>query len=246
MGSHAATNSHRDITNRNQPLLFIHTDPTNSIVWTRKSFFGSLVSCRVGFRKTWGPKSVMNPSCQHNFLHHQQPQGHNKQEESTTLFIHMDPTNSIVCTRRSFIGSLVSCRVCFQQNLGQKSVMGSHAATNSHRDITNRNQPLLFIHMDPTNSIVWMRESFIGSLVSCRVGFQQNLGQKSVMDPSCQHRDITNRNEPLLFIHMDPTNMDDPAMTNKLILVLNYIMVSDKFSEKSLLLHQKYKMSWFV
>jgi hypothetical protein len=39
--------------------------------------------------------------------------------------------------------------------------------------------------MDPTNSIVWTRKSFIGSLVSCRVGFKQNLGQKSVMDPSC-------------------------------------------------------------
>jgi hypothetical protein len=35
-------------------------------------------------------------------------------------------------------------------------------ATNSHRDITNRNQPLLFFHMDPTNSIVWTRKSFIG------------------------------------------------------------------------------------
>jgi hypothetical protein len=61
--------------------------------------------------------------------------------------------------------------------------------------------------MDTTNSIVWTRKGFIGSLVSCRVGFHQNfyLGQKSVMDPSCQHnflaatnshRDITNRNEP--------------------------------------------------
>jgi hypothetical protein len=42
--------------------------------------------------------------------------------------------------------------------------------------------------MDPTNSIVivWTRKSFIGSLMLCRVGFQQNLGQKSaVMDPSC-------------------------------------------------------------
>jgi hypothetical protein len=62
-------------------------------------------------------------------------------------------------------------------------------ATNSHRDITNRNQPLLFFHMDPTNSnvFVWTRKSFVECLVSCRVGFQQNLGQKSVMDPSCQH-----------------------------------------------------------
>jgi hypothetical protein len=80
--------------------------------------------CHAGlvFIKTWVKKSVMDPSCQHNFL----------------------------------------------------------AATNSHRDITNRNEPLLFIHMDPTNIIVWTRKSFIGSLVSCRVGFHQNfyLGQK--------------------------------------------------------------------
>jgi hypothetical protein len=47
-------------------------------------------------------------------------------------------------------------------------------ASNSHRDITNRNQPLLFFHLDPTNSIVWTRKSFIGSLVSCGVDFQQN------------------------------------------------------------------------
>jgi hypothetical protein len=81
----------------------------------------------------------------------------------------------------------------FSANLGSKITMMApgcqdifSGATNSHRDITNRNQPLLFFHMDPTNSIVWTRENFIGSLVSCRVGFQQNLGQKSVMDPSCQ------------------------------------------------------------
>jgi hypothetical protein len=35
--------------------------------------------------------------------------------------------------------------------------------------------------------IVWTRKSLIGSVVSCRVGFQQNLGQKLVTDPSCQH-----------------------------------------------------------
>jgi hypothetical protein len=31
-------------------------------------------------------------------------------------------------------------------------------------------------HMDPTNTtIVWARNSFIGSVVSCRVDFEQNL-----------------------------------------------------------------------
>jgi hypothetical protein len=49
-------------------------------------------------------------------------------------------------------------------------------ATDSPRDITNRNQPLLLFHMDSTNTIVWARKSFIGSVVSCGVDFQQNLG----------------------------------------------------------------------
>jgi hypothetical protein len=37
------------------------------------------------FIKTWVKKSVIDPSCQHNFLHHQQPQGHNKQESATFI-----------------------------------------------------------------------------------------------------------------------------------------------------------------
>jgi hypothetical protein len=50
-------------------------------------------------------------------------------------------------------------------------------ATDSPRDITNRNQPLLFFHMmHPTNTIVGTRKSFIGSVVWCRVDFEQNLG----------------------------------------------------------------------
>jgi hypothetical protein len=101
----------------------------------------------------------------------------------------------------------------FSANLGSKISDGSQLSRNfighqQPQDITNRNQPLLFFHMDPSNSIVWTRKSFIGSLMPCRVGFQQNLGelyifrqedrcearvgfqqnlgQKSVMDPSCQ------------------------------------------------------------
>jgi hypothetical protein len=82
------TNIHRDITNPNQPLLFFHMNPTNSIVWTRKSFIGSLVSCGVGFQQNLGQKSVMDPSCQHNFLGHQQPQGHNKHESTTFILLY--------------------------------------------------------------------------------------------------------------------------------------------------------------
>jgi hypothetical protein len=60
-------------------------DPTNSIIWTRKRFIGPLVLCRVGFLQNLGQKSAMDPSCQHNFLGHQQPQGHNKQESTTFI-----------------------------------------------------------------------------------------------------------------------------------------------------------------
>jgi hypothetical protein len=49
-------------------------------------------------------------------------------------------------------------------------------ATDSPMDITNKNQPLLFFHMDPTNVTVWARRSFIVSVTSCRVDFEQNLG----------------------------------------------------------------------
>jgi hypothetical protein len=70
-------------------------DPTNSIVWMRKSFIGSLVPCGVGFHQNLGKKSVMDPSCQHNFLNHQQPKGHNKQESAT--FIHPYGSNKQIC-----------------------------------------------------------------------------------------------------------------------------------------------------
>jgi hypothetical protein len=70
--------------------------PTNSIVWTRKSFIGSLVPCRVCFYQNLRKKSVMDPtSCQHNFLNHQQPKGHNKQESTT--FIHPYGSNKQHC-----------------------------------------------------------------------------------------------------------------------------------------------------
>jgi hypothetical protein len=74
-----------DTTNRNQPLLFFHMDPTNSIVWTRMSFIGSEVSCRMGMCQNFGRKSLMDPSSRQNFCNHQYPQRHNKQEP--TFFI---------------------------------------------------------------------------------------------------------------------------------------------------------------
>jgi hypothetical protein len=43
------------------------------------------VSCGVGFQQNLGQKSVMDPSCQHNFWGHQKQQGHNKQESTTFI-----------------------------------------------------------------------------------------------------------------------------------------------------------------
>jgi hypothetical protein len=67
---------------RNQPLLLFHMNSTNTIVCgRRKSFIGSVVSCRVDhFWQNLDWKSVMDPSSQQNFWGHWQSQGHNKQE----------------------------------------------------------------------------------------------------------------------------------------------------------------------
>jgi hypothetical protein len=81
-----ATDSPRGITNRNQPLSFFHMDLTNIIVWTRKSFIGSVVSCRSDFEKNLGWKPVIDdPSSRQNFCGHWQSQGHNKQEPTTLI-----------------------------------------------------------------------------------------------------------------------------------------------------------------
>jgi hypothetical protein len=144
-----------------------------------------LVSCRVGFHQNLGSKkSLMDPTwCKHNFLGHQQPQGHNKQESAT--FILPYGSNKQYCMdEEEFHWIFGVLEGWFSAKLGVKNQWWILAVstiafiTNSHRDITNRNQPLLFFHMDPKNSIVWTRWSFIGSLVSWRVGFHQNLGSK--------------------------------------------------------------------
>jgi L-arabinose isomerase len=89
-------------------------------------------------------------------------------------------------------------------------------ATISSRDITNRNQPLLFFHMDPTNNIAWTRKGFTGSVRS-HVGWVWGKTWVEISDgalsfvrtnivATISSRDITNRNQPLLFLHMDPSN----------------------------------------
>jgi hypothetical protein len=114
-----ATNSHKNILNRNQPFLFFHMDPTNSIVWTRKSFIGSLVSCGVGFQQNLGQKSVMDPSCQNNFLSHQQPQGHNKQE-STTFILPYGSNKQHCMDKEEFHWLFGVVRGWFSAKLGSK------------------------------------------------------------------------------------------------------------------------------
>jgi hypothetical protein len=88
-------------------------------------------------------------------------------------------------------------------------------ATDRPRGITNRNQPLLIFHMDPTNTIGCARKSFICSVVSFRVDYEPNLGCEPVLDHSAvstisvatdRPKGITNRNQPPLIFHMDPTN----------------------------------------
>jgi hypothetical protein len=90
----------------------------------------------------------------------------------------MDPTNTAVWTRKSFAGSVVSFDQQIIGVIDPIAVIKTSVAndSNSPRDITNRNQPLLLFYMDPTNTIVWARKSFIGSVVSCGADLQQDLG----------------------------------------------------------------------
>jgi hypothetical protein len=128
-------------------------DPKNSnvIVWTRKSFVGSLVSCRVGFQQNLGQKSVTDPSCQHNIWSHQQPQGHNKQE-STTFILPYGSNKQHCMDKEELCWVFGVMQGWFSAKLGSKIIGWSQlsaqfcGATNSHRDITYRNQPLLFFH----------------------------------------------------------------------------------------------------
>jgi hypothetical protein len=96
-------------------------DPTNSIVWTRKSFIGSLVSCGVGFQQNLGQKSVMDPSCQHNFWGHQQPQGHNKQE-STTFILPYGSNKQHCMDKEEFHWVFGVMRGWFSAKLGSKFI----------------------------------------------------------------------------------------------------------------------------
>jgi hypothetical protein len=121
-----------------------------------------------------------------------QPQGHNKQESTTFILPYGSNKHHCMCKRvcLSFCGVVQGW---FSAKLGSKISDGSQLSAQfpcDHQQPQGHNKQETTTFILPYGSskrIVWTRKSFIGSLVSCRVGFQQNLGQKSVVDPSCQH-----------------------------------------------------------
>jgi hypothetical protein len=105
-------------------------------------------------------------------------------------------------------------------------------ATDSSGDTTNRNQPLLFFHMDPTNTIVWAWERFIGLVVSCALIFSKTWVENQRWTPEASTisvatdspGDITNRNQPLLLFQMDPTNTIVRTWKRFIGLVVSFVM----------------------
>jgi hypothetical protein len=82
------------------------------------------VSCGVGFQQNLGQKSLMDPSCQHNFLCHQQPQGHNKHESTTFILPH--GSNKQHCmNKEEFHWVFGVVRGWFSAKLGSKISDGS-------------------------------------------------------------------------------------------------------------------------
>jgi hypothetical protein len=100
-------------------------DPTNSIVWTMKSFIGSLVSCGVGFQQNLGQKSVMDPSCQHYFRGHQHPQGHNKHKSTTFILLYGSNKQHCMMNKEEFHWVFGDMQGWVSAKLGSKISDGS-------------------------------------------------------------------------------------------------------------------------
>jgi hypothetical protein len=79
---------------------------------------------RVGFQQNLGQKSVTDPSCQHNFYGHQQPQGHNKQE-STTCILPCGSNKQHCMDKEEFHWVFGVMRGWFSAKLGSKISDGS-------------------------------------------------------------------------------------------------------------------------
>jgi hypothetical protein len=118
-------------------------DPTHRIVCTRKNFIGYIDVMQGWFSAKVGSKISDGSShnCKHNLCGHQQPWGHKRNRNQPLLLIHMDPSNTIVCTRKNFICYDGMMQGWFSAKVGSKISDGSHncqnnfcVATNSHRD----------------------------------------------------------------------------------------------------------------
>jgi hypothetical protein len=126
----------------------------------------------------------------------------------------MDPTNIIVWTRKGFIGSVVSFRSDFQQNLGSNSVMDPSSGLNfcdhqQHKQRHNKQEPTTFILPYGSNKQHCMdKEEFQWFCAVMQDGYVPKFGSKSVMmDPSsghsfCDHQQPHrhNKQEPTTFI----------------------------------------------
>jgi hypothetical protein len=170
----------------------------------------------------------MGAISQHSFCCHWQPQGHNKQEP-TTLILPFGLNKHHPMDKEEFHWLCGVMRRWFSAKLGlkisdvfQQSAQSLWPLT-ALGDLTNRNQPLLFFHMDPINTILWTRKIFFGSVVSCGVDFQQNLGWKSVMYPNSQHNFCChwqswgpNKQEPTTLILPYGSNKHHPMVKDDL------------------------------
>jgi hypothetical protein len=130
-------------------------------------------------------KSVMDPtSCQHNFLHHQQPKGHNKQESTT--FIHPYGSNKQHCMdKKEFHWVFGVLQGWFSVKLGvKKSVMDPsckhHFLGHQQPQGHNKQESTTFILPYGSNKQICMDKVEFHWVfgVLRRVGFHQNLGSK--------------------------------------------------------------------
>jgi hypothetical protein len=124
------------------------------------------------FSKTWVGNQWWIPSpfsSQQNFCGNWQPQGQQTGTNHSYSSIWIQQTALYGQGRVSWdlwchVG-LIFSKTWVGNQWWTPSVSKTSVVTDSPRDITNRNQPLLLLHMDPTNTTVWTRKSFIGSVV---------------------------------------------------------------------------------
>jgi hypothetical protein len=167
-------------------------DPTNSIVWTRKSFIELVVSCRVGFQQYLGQKSLMDPSCQHNFLGHQQPLGHNKQV-STTLILPYGSNKQHCVDKEGFHWVCGVMQGWFSAKLGSKIIDGSQLSAQFLGPPTVTGTQQTGINHFYSSISIWIQQTALYGQGRVSLGLWCHAGlvfsktlvknQKSVMDP---------------------------------------------------------------